>query len=155
MMGPGMMQGGMGPGMMQGGMGPGMMQGGMGPGMMQGGMGALFGSRVTPMMNLSVEDVRGYLTVQLDRLNNKRLKSETLRPTTGPSPPTSSPSTTRLYSGLRWTGIWVPSSIRIDPGPVCAATQRNTPTVRVPIVAGLALALRSTTSKATSKTRHV
>ena len=73
-MGPGMMQGGMGPGMMRGGMGPGMMQGGMGPGMMQGGMGALFGSRVTPTMNLSVEDVRGYLAVQLDRLNNKRLK---------------------------------------------------------------------------------
>ena len=55
-------------------MGPGMMHGGMGPGMMQGGMGALFGSRVTPMMNLSTEDVRGYLTAQLDRLNNKRLK---------------------------------------------------------------------------------
>ena len=49
-------------------------QGGTGPGMMQGGMGALFGSRVTPMMNLSVEDVRDYLAVQLDRLNNKRLK---------------------------------------------------------------------------------
>jgi hypothetical protein len=46
----------------------------MGPGMMQGGMGAMFGSRVTPMMNLSAEDVRGYLTEQLDRLNNKRLK---------------------------------------------------------------------------------
>jgi hypothetical protein len=72
-MGPGM-QGGMGPGMMQGGMGPGMMQGGMGPGMMQGGMGALFGARVTPMINLSAEDVRGYLTAQLDRLNNRRLK---------------------------------------------------------------------------------
>ena len=77
MMGQGK-QGMMGQGMM----GSGMMQGGMGrhdarrmgPGMMQGGMGALFGSRVTPMMNLSVEDVRGYLTVQLDRLNNKRLK---------------------------------------------------------------------------------
>ena len=67
-------QGTMGPGMMQGGMGQGMMQGGMGPGMMQGGMGALFGSRVTPMMNLSADDVRGYLAVQLDRLNNKRLK---------------------------------------------------------------------------------
>ena len=68
-------QGTMGPGMMQGGMGPGMM---MGSGMMQGGMGsgtgALFGSRVTPMMNLSVEDVRSYLAVQLERLNNKRLK---------------------------------------------------------------------------------
>jgi len=48
-----------------------MMQGGMGPGMMQGGM---FGSRVTPMLNLSAEDVRGYLAVQLDRVNNKRLK---------------------------------------------------------------------------------
>ena len=58
-------QGMMGKGMM----GAGMMQGGMGPG-----TGALFGSRVTPMMNLSVEDVRGYLAVQLDRLNNKRLK---------------------------------------------------------------------------------
>jgi hypothetical protein len=49
-------------------------QGGMGPGMMQGGMGALFGARVTPMMNLSAEDVRGYLDAQLDRLNNKRVK---------------------------------------------------------------------------------
>ncbi len=73
-MGADMMQGGIGPGMMQGGMGPGMMQGGMGPGMMQGGMGALFGSRVTPTMNLSAEDLRGYLAVQLYRLNNKRLK---------------------------------------------------------------------------------
>ena len=70
----GMMGQSMGPGMMHGGMGPGMMQGSMGPGVMQGGMGALFGSRVTPMMNLSVDDVRGYLAVQLDRLNNKRLK---------------------------------------------------------------------------------
>ena len=60
------------------GVGSGMMQGGMGSGMMQGGIGsgggAIFGSRVTPMMNLSVDDVRGYLAVQLDRLNNKRLK---------------------------------------------------------------------------------
>ena len=46
----------------------------MGPGMMQGGMGAMFGSRVTPMMNLSAEDVRGYLGAQLARLDNKRLK---------------------------------------------------------------------------------
>ena len=60
--------------MMQGGMGPGMMQRGMGPGMTQGGMSAVFGSRVTPMMNLSTEDVRGYLTAQLDALSNKRLK---------------------------------------------------------------------------------
>ena len=67
-------QGTMGTGMMQGSMGPGSMHGGMGPGMMQGGMGALFGSRVTPMMNLSAEDVRGYLGGQLDRLDNKRLK---------------------------------------------------------------------------------
>ena len=59
------MQGMMGAGMMS----SGMMQGGMGPS-----MSALFGSRVTPMMNLSVEDMRGYLAVQLDRLNNKRLK---------------------------------------------------------------------------------
>jgi hypothetical protein len=70
MMGGGcpMMRGMMGSGQ-QGMMGPGMMQGGMGPG-----MGGMFGSHVTPMMNLSVEDVRSYLTVQLDRLNNKRLK---------------------------------------------------------------------------------
>jgi hypothetical protein len=69
-MGPGTMQGGMGPGMS--GMCP-MMEGGMGPGMMHG-MGALFGSHVTPIMNLTVEDVRGYLDAQLDGLNNKRLK---------------------------------------------------------------------------------
>jgi len=55
----------------------GMMGQSMGPGMMHGeqrGMGALFGSRVTPMMNLPAEDVRGYLGAQLDRLDNKRLK---------------------------------------------------------------------------------
>ena len=85
MMGQGMQGGGMMGGgcpMMSGMMGSGqqgmMGQGMRGPGMMQGGMrpgmGGLFGSRVTPMMNLSVEDVRSYLTVQLDRLNNKRLK---------------------------------------------------------------------------------
>jgi hypothetical protein len=60
-----------------------MMENMMGQGMMssgttQGGtaprMAALFGSRVTPMMTLSVEDVRGYLAAQIDRLNNKRLK---------------------------------------------------------------------------------
>jgi len=81
----GMMQGGMGQGMMCPMMGSDMMQGGMmqggmmgsgmmGSGMMRGGMGALFGSRVTPMMNLSIDDVRGYLTSQLDGLKNKRLK---------------------------------------------------------------------------------
>ncbi|HMF23161.1 MAG TPA: hypothetical protein VKG24_13685 [Pseudolabrys sp.] len=88
-MGQGMMQGGRGRGntdsgmctMMHGGMGSGTMGQGpgmMGSGMMQGGagsgMGALFGSRVTPLMNLSAEDVRGYLVSRLDRLNNKRLK---------------------------------------------------------------------------------
>jgi hypothetical protein len=76
-----MTQGGMGPGMMQRSMGqmePGMMHGCMGPDLMKGGMapGAspLFGARVTPVMHLSVEDVRGYLELQLDRLDNKRLK---------------------------------------------------------------------------------
>jgi hypothetical protein len=80
----GMTQGMMGPGMMcpmmsammQGGMGQGM----MGPGMMGQGMmgsgttGGMFGSRVTPIMNLSVDDVRGYLGTQIERLNNNRLK---------------------------------------------------------------------------------
>jgi hypothetical protein len=71
---------GMGSGMMGQHMGRGMMMGSgmMGSGMMQGGtrsgMGGLFGSRVTPTMNLSIEDVRGYLTLRLERLNNKRLK---------------------------------------------------------------------------------
>jgi hypothetical protein len=92
-MGRGMMQGrmgssatepGMGQCMMHGDMGSGMMGQHMGGGMMMGsgmmqdgmrsGMGALFGSRVRPVMNLSVEDVRGYLGLQLERLNNKRLK---------------------------------------------------------------------------------
>jgi hypothetical protein len=77
-----MMQGDMGSGMGQG-MGGDMMQhmgGGMmmGSGMMRGGsssgMDALFGSRVTRVMNLSLEDVRGYLALRLERLNNKRLK---------------------------------------------------------------------------------
>jgi hypothetical protein len=98
-----MMQGCMGRGMMRGGMGQqpndrqamhgdmgggmmcpmmrsGMMQGGttdsdmMGMGGMGGESGGLFGSRVTPMMNLSAEDVRAYLSSKLERLNNKRLK---------------------------------------------------------------------------------
>ena len=68
---------------MQGMMGSEMMGGMMGSGTTQGstpsGMTALFGSRVTPMMTLSVEDVRGYLGVQLDRLNNKRLKLGDIR----------------------------------------------------------------------------
>lgn len=51
---------------------------GTSPGVTQGSMRlpmeGLFGSRVTPMMSLSVEDVRYYLTSQLERLKNKRLK---------------------------------------------------------------------------------
>ena len=67
MMRSGMMQGGM--------MGSGMMSSGMmGMGRMGGEAGGLFGSRVTPMMNLSVDDVRAYLSLRLERLNNKRLK---------------------------------------------------------------------------------
>jgi hypothetical protein len=53
----------------QGMMGSGTTQDGATPG-----MAALFGSRVTPMMNLSVDEVRTYLAAQLDRLGNKRLK---------------------------------------------------------------------------------
>jgi hypothetical protein len=80
MMAPGVMPGriGPGPGTMQAGVGPGMPQSGVSLGMMQAGIapgaGAMFGSRVTPMMNLSAEDVRSYLGLQLDRLHNKRLK---------------------------------------------------------------------------------
>lgn len=71
MMGGGMTKGSRGSGMMRGGM----MRGGMmGGGGAKSGMGALFGSRVTPIMNLSVDDVRGYLDEQLKHLNNKRLK---------------------------------------------------------------------------------
>src|SRR6266403_115589 len=84
-MGSGMMQGDMPSGMMrrmqrseggnrlggrQGNMWPGM----MGSGMMRDGTGMLFGSRVVPTMNLSVDDVRDYLTSRLDRLHNTRLK---------------------------------------------------------------------------------
>jgi hypothetical protein len=59
---------------------------GMRPGMMGGtapGMARMFGSRVTPMMNLSIEDVRSYLAGQLDRLNNKRLKIGDIKTDTG------------------------------------------------------------------------
>jgi len=69
MMGSDTMHSGMGSGMMGGGM-PGM----MGSGMMRDGTGMLFGSRVVPTMNLSVDDVRDYLNSRLDRLHNKRLK---------------------------------------------------------------------------------
>ena len=37
-------------------------------------MSGLFGSRLVQKMNLSVDDVRGYLTAQIDHLGNKRLK---------------------------------------------------------------------------------
>ncbi len=74
-MGQCMMHGGMGSETMGQRMGGSMM---MGSGVMQSGsksgMGGLFGSRVTPIMNLSVDDVRGYLALKLQRLNNKRLK---------------------------------------------------------------------------------
>ena len=76
----GMGQGGIGQDMMCPMMRSGMMQGGtagtgmMGSAMMRSGMGALLGSRVTPVMNLSIDDVRGYLASQLEGLNNKRLK---------------------------------------------------------------------------------
>ncbi len=87
-MGSGMGQGGgMGSGMGQGGVDYGRTRGRMGYGMMQGsvdcartggrmgfGKRTLFGSRVVPTMNLSVDDVRNYLSLRLDRLNNKRLK---------------------------------------------------------------------------------
>jgi hypothetical protein len=91
----GMMQGGTDQGMMRGGvMGRGMMQGGPGEmmcpmmgGMMDGrmsaGMGGLFGSRVVPKMNLSADDVRSYLTAQIDRLGNKRLKVGSVNADTG------------------------------------------------------------------------
>ena len=55
-------------------MGQGMMSSGTPQSSAPVGMAALFGSRVTPMMNLSVDEVRTYLAAQLDRLGNKRLK---------------------------------------------------------------------------------
>jgi hypothetical protein len=70
-----MMRGGMSPGMGGHQMG-GMMHGMMGSGMRSAasGMGGLFGKRVRPVMNLSVDDVRGYLAMRLEHLKNKRLK---------------------------------------------------------------------------------
>lgn len=74
MMGSDTMHSGMGSEMMGGGM----RHGEMGSGMMRDGTGSgtgmLFGSRVVPTMNLSVDDVRNYLNSRLDRLHNKRLK---------------------------------------------------------------------------------
>lgn len=78
--GQGMMPGRMGSDMMCPMMRSGMTQRGMmgsemmGTRMMHGRMSELFGSRVTPVMNLSVDDVRGYLASQLERVDNKRLK---------------------------------------------------------------------------------
>ena len=69
MMGGCPMMGKMGQGMMGQGMMSGTTQEGSTPGMV-----ALFGSRVTPMMNLSVDEVRIYLAAQIDRLGNQRLK---------------------------------------------------------------------------------
>jgi hypothetical protein len=69
-----MMHGGM-HGMMGSGMrGSGMMGSGMMDSGASRGMGMLFGSRVRPVMNLSVDDVRSYLASRLDLLGNKRLK---------------------------------------------------------------------------------
>lgn len=72
----GMAQGSMGPGTMMGSrmMGSGMMCPAMMQTAMGTGMSALFGSHVAPVLNLSVDDVRGYLSSQIERLGNKRLK---------------------------------------------------------------------------------
>jgi len=68
----------------QGMMGPGMMGPGMShDGSKESGTAGMFGSRVTPMMNISVEDVRGHLAAQLDRLNNRRLKVGDVKADTG------------------------------------------------------------------------
>jgi hypothetical protein len=85
MMGPGMMGQGMGAGMMGHhpmmgqGAGPGMMaqmapgmMGQMGPGM--GGWTGLEGRRIVPLMQLSADDVRGFLERYLESLGNARLK---------------------------------------------------------------------------------
>jgi len=68
-------------------MGKMMGQGMMGSGTTQDGptlgMTALFGSRVTPMMNLSADEVRTYLAAQLERLGNQRLKVGDIMPDDG------------------------------------------------------------------------
>jgi len=74
-MGPGMMGEEMGPGMM-GQMGPGLMGPGMGPRM--GGLSGLEGRRVVPMVQLSTDDVRGFLERHLEALGNERLKVGTV-----------------------------------------------------------------------------
>ena len=120
------------PGMMQAAMGRGMMQGGMGPGMMQGGMGGLFGSRVTPMMNLSAEDVRGYLTVQLDRLNNKRLKVGDIKADDGTITADIVTVDNSLVQRLKVTGTWVLIEYQTDPCPPCAPMPMEKRMTRVP-----------------------
>ena len=66
--------------------------------MMRSGMDALFGSRVTPVIILSVDDVRGYLGSQLKRINNKRLKIGNTIAVMTLSPLTPSRSTICLYN---------------------------------------------------------
>ena len=61
-----------GPGMMGQGRGPGMM--GQGTGARMGGWSGLEGRRVAPMMQLSTDDVRGFLERHLEALGNERLK---------------------------------------------------------------------------------
>jgi hypothetical protein len=80
----------------------------------QGGMSALFGSRVTPMMKLSTEDVRTYLTAQLDRLNNNRLKLGDIEADDEAITADIVTVDNSLVQRLKWTRIPVPSSIRID-----------------------------------------
>lgn len=58
--------------MMGQGMGPGMMDQPMGPSM--GGWSGLEGRRVVPMMQLSTDEVRGFLERHLEALGNERLK---------------------------------------------------------------------------------
>ncbi len=88
----GMMRDGMRDGMMGRHMGQRMMGRGMMGGRMMGygmtgrartGMASLFGMRVRPVMSLSVDDVRAYLQLRLNRLGNKRLKLGDTKETDG------------------------------------------------------------------------
>jgi hypothetical protein len=65
-------------------------------------------SRVTPTMNLSAEDVRGYLGAQLDLLDNKRLKVGDVTADDGTSAPIS------LLQRRKVTGTLAPSNTRTD-----------------------------------------
>lgn len=130
-MGQGMMKGSM--ECEHGKMGKGMMQDGMGPGMGRG-TGALFGTRVTPVMNLSVEDVRGYLAMQVERLNNKRLKVGEVK-ADGATITADVVWTTRLCNASRSTGAPARSSTRTDrerdQPPVSRRSYRRRQTMRV------------------------